>query len=552
MTTRRTFLHTSSLATLAALGRLAPRSSVSAAIVLRPTPSDRSGLVLGRFPRSGDPDLHALAMRALDAAKSAGASYADVRFTVTRRRRFEETSAPSDSEVLAVGVRALADGAWGFAAVTEWTPEGMAVLGRKAATQAKAKAWPNVPPIELGDGPPAATGSWQTPIKRDPFTVPPEEVATLVMTAMEQAKQLHAGMSMVFTFERQDRTFVSSEGANVTQTIYTSLGGSPHSGTVPSRITIQAQGSSGTQGQYHVPAVSPTGAGYEAIEALDIPTHLAEWIETTKALANAKPLQTLGESDVVFDAYAMASIVKGTIGAALQYDRAVGYEANAGGTSYLAPPEKMLGAPWASTAITVTADRTLAGGAGTVRWDDDGVTPRPTPLVKEGVVVDYATGREFASELASWYHKHGMPVQSNGCVASESAMTVPLVHTPNLVVRPGVDTNTFDTLLNGIEQGYAILGGSVAMDIQQMTGRGKGAQVYLVRHGKLGALVSKSAYIFKSHDLWRNLVALGGSSTAASRGMPSSKGQPNQVALYTVNAVAAHFQRVRVQPANQA
>src|ERR1700753_2056433 len=38
------------------------------------------------FPRANDPTLKTLALRALDAATAAGATYADVRFTSTRRR----------------------------------------------------------------------------------------------------------------------------------------------------------------------------------------------------------------------------------------------------------------------------------------------------------------------------------------------------------------------------------------------------------------------------------------------------------------------------------
>ena len=498
-----------------------------------------------------DPNLHALAMRALDAAKSAGASYADVRFTVTRRRTFSVIGLPADQETAAVGVRALAKGAWGFTAITEWTPDDMPRLGRLAAQQARANAWPNVPPIELGDRPPVATGSWQTPITRDPFAVPTHEVQDLIANVASVARQQGAAIDMALTFERQDRTFASTDGAYVTQTIYTSLGGSPHQDVASSYLHIGVL-IPGKVSFYEVPGVSAVGAGYEAVEALGLLANLPEWAERARSLGRARPFQSTGEFDVVFDGYAMAPIVDRTWGVALEYDRAIGYEANTSGTSYLAPPDQILGRPWAPATVTVTADRTLAAGAGTVRWDDDGIAPQPTPFVKGGVVVDYATSREFASELAPWYHQQGGSVRSNGCAASESALQVPLVHTPNLILHPGDAANSFGTLLSGIDNGYAILGGPLEMDMQQMTGRGRGGIVYEVKHGKLGAPVSQVAYTFKSRDLWHNLIALGGAGTAASCGLSSAKGKPNQVTMHTVAAVAARFEKVRLQPASQA
>ncbi len=76
-------------------------------------------------PRIDDPAIKALALRAVDAAKSAGATYADARVTRTERQLLfsEETYNWHDSEELAIGVRALVNGYWGFAASAIWTNE---------------------------------------------------------------------------------------------------------------------------------------------------------------------------------------------------------------------------------------------------------------------------------------------------------------------------------------------------------------------------------------------------------------------------------------------
>src|SRR4051794_32926424 len=75
---------------------------------------------------AGDPapppaaDLRALMNRGLDAARSNGASYADVRIERLRRQSFRSRDdhlvSATDDESYGVGVRVLVDGTWGFAA----------------------------------------------------------------------------------------------------------------------------------------------------------------------------------------------------------------------------------------------------------------------------------------------------------------------------------------------------------------------------------------------------------------------------------------------------
>ena len=66
-------------------------------------------------------------MRALDAAKSAGAEYADVRISQNRNQailtREHRVQSLSDSETFGFGVRVLVKGAWGFAASRELARE---------------------------------------------------------------------------------------------------------------------------------------------------------------------------------------------------------------------------------------------------------------------------------------------------------------------------------------------------------------------------------------------------------------------------------------------
>jgi predicted Zn-dependent protease len=123
---------------------------------------------------------------------------------------------------------------------------------------------------------------------------------------------------------------------------------------------------------------------------------------------------------------------------------------------------------------------------------------------------------------------------------------VPLVQVPNLTLEPGATDKSFQDLVSGVDDGLAVIGGGVMMDQQQLNGQGLGDMVYRIRKGRIAGTVSSTAYLFRAPEFWKNLVAIGGASTAAARGMTVYKGQPRQETVHTVKAVAAHFKNVPV------
>ena len=87
-----------------------------------------------------DPAAVEIATEALNAARSAGASYADARVGRYRRQeiatRERQVSGVSDTESYGLGVRVLVDGCWGFAATSVMTR----AAAQNAAQQALATA----------------------------------------------------------------------------------------------------------------------------------------------------------------------------------------------------------------------------------------------------------------------------------------------------------------------------------------------------------------------------------------------------------------------------
>ena len=91
-----------------------------------------------------DADPNTLATMALDAARKAGATYADIRINRYRNQyigtREEKLQWISDGESFGFGVRVLAGGAWGFASSTQVTRDMVVQMAQQAVLVARANA----------------------------------------------------------------------------------------------------------------------------------------------------------------------------------------------------------------------------------------------------------------------------------------------------------------------------------------------------------------------------------------------------------------------------
>lgn len=486
--------------------------------------------------------MRTLALRAVEAAKGAGATYADARITRTVTQSYVGAGLLSDSESLGIGVRALVNGAWGFAASPYWTVDEAATLARAAVAQAATNAKASAHAVDLGTYP-VASGSWSTPIRIDPFQISSEEKIDFVRsfedstaTYTPYGRQYSAGM-ISMGFYRQERAIATTEGAYFTQVVHRSGGD----------FTLTAQNtdwrrpdSAPMVAQAMGTGVSEAGAGWERMVDAQLYDQVPHLIEQAEAqLATPHKAVQVGRYDLVCGAGTMASLVAATLGSATELDRVLGYEANATGTSYLGPdPLAQLGKTTLGTSLlTVTGDRSMDGGLATVKWDDEGVEPDTIPIVTQGVLTDYQTTREQAAWLTPWYTAQHRPVRSHGCAGSASALAFPMECTPNLTLAPGAHDIDLDALIADTKRGLLFDGG-ISTDYQSRSGYGIGTFREIV-NGKLGAIVDSAAVVFDSSQIWKGLKAIGGPSSQARVAAAGAKGQPAQRYAYTVSAVPA-------------
>ncbi len=143
MTDRRTFVKQSALLTAGMAAATAWDAGPGASRLQASTPG-------AEMPPPED--VKELMMEALNAARMAGASYADVRiqrqrqnFVFTREQQIQNLV---DTDSLGAGVRALVDGTWGFSATRTLTRDAVAAASREAVAIAKAHRVARGEPVE--------------------------------------------------------------------------------------------------------------------------------------------------------------------------------------------------------------------------------------------------------------------------------------------------------------------------------------------------------------------------------------------------------------------
>ena len=288
-----------------------------------------------RAPPGSDTFIDDLALEGLNAARAAGASYADTRigryrsqFVATRER---QVTGVNDSESFGVGVRALVAGSWGFAATSDVTRAGVQQAAREAVRLARAARTVQKRPVELSPVAPVK-GTWRTPVTRDPIDIPIEDKVALLLAANEAALKVPkvrfvtSGIAAL----REEKTLATTDGTLVTQTFV--------------RLAPQFTATAIAEGDFqsYNEELAPRGLGWEYVESLNLPGNAERWASLAAEKLTAKPVAP-GRYDLILDPTNLWLTIHESIGHPTELDRAMGYEANYAGTSFIAPPENFIG-----------------------------------------------------------------------------------------------------------------------------------------------------------------------------------------------------------------
>lgn len=475
-----------------------------------------------------------LAHRGIDTARTRGASYADVRFV---RRTVEDAVVKNGhidnvdrSDTFGFGVRVIADGAWGFAASQVVAAAEVDRVAALAVLIAKASAITKERDAVLAPVAPAK-GTYRTKIELDPFAVPFADRIGLLLAADAAMRTVKGLRTTRANYEiwREDKLFVSSEGADLEQTIFETGCGISAEAVGDGELQIRSYPAAGGRTQNQ--------AGWEFITKWDLPRHAPRVAEEAVALLTAKQCpQDIRTTLVIGDAQLMLQVHE-SCGHPIELDRALGTEAAYAGTSFLTT-DRLGSFRYGSEKVNMRIDSTTPGGLGTFGWDDEGVPASEGWAVKDGIFVGYLMSRETAAAL-------GKP--SNGTMRADGWARLPLIRMTNVSLMPG-DAGTLDDLIADTDDGiYMETNRSWSIDDKRLNFQ-FGTQIgWEIKGGKLGAMLRNPTYTGMTPEFWGSCDAVCSPSEWRMWGTPNcGKGQPGQIGHTGHGAAPARFRNVRV------
>ena len=473
------------------------RRFVQSMVVLGAAARIRPVTVLLAQPPSGD--VRDLADAALDAARKAGASYADIRinryrnqFIFTRDRRVQNIV---NTEDYGFGVRVIAGGTWGFASSSVVTADEIAKVAAQAVGIAKANAAINAEPVKLAPVD-AYNETWNTPVAKNPFEMPLQPKLDLLLQINEEALKVPGAsfVSASMLFVNEHKYFASTEGSHIEQSLMRSY---------PS-FSVTAVNRASGKFYSRDSLAAPTGMGYEYVESYPLLQEAKVAAEEAVAMHKAKPVQP-GQKTLILHPTNLWLTIHESVGHPTELDRALGYEANFAGTSFLTT-DKLGTFAFGSKLVNIIADKTQERGMATCGFDDDGVKTTRWPLIKDGVFVDYQTTRDQAHLINQ--------KASHGCSYADNWSSVPFQRMPNVSLQPGDKDLSEQDILSATDDGIYIKGdGSYSIDHQRYNFQFSGQTFWEVKGGKITTQLRDVAYQSNTPEFWKSCDLLGGQST---------------------------------------
>lgn len=476
---------------------------------------------------------HASLLRdAVNTATARGATYVEARYG----RHTQETVRFSDGRRFGPGrrvthgwsVRLVSKGAWGFASTSDVSMDALPGLIAAAFEISEASRSAGGRPVELSPHEPVVA-EHRAIGQVDPFSVSMSDRADLMGA-------IHAEMATVdgitstrgsLDFHREVMELITSEGTEILHEIGIVGGGYLARASTESETAMRSF-------PHHGGADYATG-GFEWYEAMDFVGNATRTAREALLLLNAEacPRTT---TTVILDPAMIGTALHETVGHATELDRILGEERDNFGSSFV--QEHDIGSfPYASPAVSVTADATYPGGAGSYGFDGEGVPAQRLPLIADGVLVGALNSRESAAAIGT---------TSAGTGRAAGWARIPMARMTNLILEPG--SKTLDELVANVDDGIYIVGDATTDidDNRELCAFG-GEIGWRIRRGELAEPVAKPIIFTDSHQLLRQADAVGRREESWITGIfGCGKGQPWQFLFTGQGGPPARFRNVAV------
>ncbi|HKV24271.1 MAG TPA: TldD/PmbA family protein [Candidatus Acidoferrum sp.] len=479
--------------------------------------------------------MYDLAVAALDTAKLRGAAYADVRVMHLRQRDLTtkngQVGTLAQSESIGLGIRALANGAWGFASTDRLTREGVAACAAEAVSIAKASALAKREDVLLASET-SYIDSWQCPFRKDPFEIPLETQLALLLAADAEMRCVK-GVTLTETgmqFRKIDSWFASSAGSRIHQRKM--ITGCGIAATSFQGDEIQKRSYPNSFGGQH------TLEGYELVDSLQLLKHAPIIAEEAAALHSAAQCPEKSGT-LILGSSQLGLQIHESVGHPIELDRVLGQEANFAGTSFLTL-DQLNKLRYGSDIVNVVADARLdhGPGLGTFAYDDEGVPAQCTDIIKDGQFRGYLSSRETA-------HLVGLS-RSSGAMRTESWNRLPIIRMTNISLKPG--TWKFDDLIADTDDAILMeTNRSWSIDDRRYQFQFSTEIGWEIKGGKKTRMLKNPSYSGITTEFWNSCDAICSKDFWTLWGTPNcGKGQPMQTMGTGHGASPSRFRNVRI------
>jgi TldD protein len=475
--------------------------------------------------------MRELVRAAVEAAMNAGATYADARVVKQEHESVQVKNGRVEGvlqdESLGIGVRVIAEGAWGFAATASLSAQAVTDTAREAVRVARASARAASERIEMSPVEPV-TAEWASPCRQDPFSVPLDEKIGLLLDLdklMRHHKAVRVAEGSLNSF-RVDQYFASSEGSDIHQT-KTECGGLLQA-TAVGNGEVQTRSFPSALEGFHAQA------GWELIDLLDLDGG-ARAIGREAAQLLEAPECPSEEMTVILEGSQLALQVHESCGHPIELDRVFGTELSLAGGSFLTTDKA--GMQYGSEHVNIVADATVPGGLGTFAYDDEGVPAQRTDIVKDGVFTGYLSSRETAPRIGQ---------ASQGAMRADGWARPPLIRMTNINLEPG--DWTLDEMIAETDHGILLDNTkSWSIDDLRLNFQFSTEIGWLIEDGALTQMVRNPSYQGITPRFWNGCDAVANRDEWRLWGVLNcGKGDPMQVMHVGHGTSRARFQNVKV------
>ena len=494
-----------------------------------------------------------LADVALNAARSKGATYSDVRigrylqqYLFTREKNVQNIS---NAESYGVGIRVIVNGTWGFAATSDVTADGIARCAETAVAIAKANSRIQTEPVNLAPQKGVGEVVWNTPIVKNAFQIPVQQKIELLLNVNDQAMQNGAAFVTSNLFQvNEQKYFASTDGSYIDQDIHRIWP------TFTVTVVDKAAGKFKTRDALS----SPMGMGYEYMDGLasekiagpngligyrnsyDMVEDAVLAARQSKEKVTAKSVEA-GKYDLVLDPNHLGLTIHESVGHPTELDRVLGYEANYAGTSFATLDKwRSKSFNYGSPIVNIVADKTQAKTLGCVGYDDEGVPCKQWDIIKDGILVNYQATRDQVGILGE--------KESHGCCYADDWGSVQFQRMPNVSLLPGKEKLDVRQMIKGVEKGIYIIGrGSYSIDQQRYNFQFGGQLFYEIRNGEITGMLDDVAYQSNTQEFWNSCVQICDKDDYRTFGsFFDGKGQPSQISAVSHGSSTTRFNGVNV------